>query len=97
MDAAAQGGVINIIGLISQAHKDQMPDVASTALVKELVIRGIRVGGRHYLEEVVKFAETHSLKIPIDKTFNFKKGEVVDAFNYLASAGHIGKVCIKVD
>jgi D-arabinose 1-dehydrogenase-like Zn-dependent alcohol dehydrogenase len=61
------------------------------------VIRGINVGPKSMLEDVVKTVANHNIAIPIDKTFGFSRDDVVKAYEHLASGSHIGKVCIIFD
>ncbi|KAJ5561469.1 hypothetical protein N7461_000230 [Penicillium sp. DV-2018c] len=67
---------------------------AGLALAKGAVVRGIMVGSKQQLEDVVQFIGAHSLPVPVEKIFKFGRDEVVEALNYLASGQHIGKVCI---
>jgi NADPH:quinone reductase-like Zn-dependent oxidoreductase len=94
LDAIAFGGVISVIGFLSAAKPEEMPDVAGLAVGKGAVVRGIMVGSKQQLEDVARFIGAHNLPVPVEKTFKFGRDEVVEALNYLASRQHIGKVCI---
>ncbi|KAJ5146127.1 uncharacterized protein N7515_000691 [Penicillium bovifimosum] len=94
LEAIAFGGVVAIIGFLSAAKQEEMPDVAHFALAKGAVVRGIMVGSKQQLEDVAQFIGAHNLPVPVEKTFKFGRDEVVEALNYLASGQHIGKVCI---
>lgn len=94
IEAIKFGGIISVIGFLSQSSQDQMPDVAGLALSKGCVVRGIIIGSKQLLEEVVQFVGNHNLNIPVEKTFSFSKEGVVSALEYMTSGGHIGKVCI---
>jgi D-arabinose 1-dehydrogenase-like Zn-dependent alcohol dehydrogenase len=67
------------------------------ALVKAIMVRGIRGGSKHHLEEVVRYMGRHELPMPVDKVFGFNRDEIVAAFKYVASGKHVGKVCISLD
>ncbi|KAF2159102.1 hypothetical protein M409DRAFT_30383 [Zasmidium cellare ATCC 36951] len=96
IEAIKFGGIISVIGFLSRARQEEMPDVAALALSKGCVVRGIIIGSKQQLEEVVRFVGSHDLKIPVEKTFEFSKEGVVDALKYMTSGSRIGKVCIKV-
>lgn len=96
IDAIKFGGIISVIGFLSQAKQDDMPDVAGLALSKACVVRGIIIGSKQLLEELVLFVGNHNLKIPVEKTFDFTKEGVVGALEYMTLVTHIGKVCINL-
>jgi NADPH:quinone reductase-like Zn-dependent oxidoreductase len=97
IECIAMGGNISVIGFLSQAKQEDMPDVAGLALSKGCVVRGINIGSRQMLEELVQFVVNRELYPPVEKTFGFSTEEVVAAYEYLQSGGHIGKVCICLD
>lgn len=94
LDAIAYGGVISMIGFLSAAKQEEMPDVAGLALAKGAVVRGIMVGSKQQMEDVTRFIGTHNLSVAVEKTFKFDRDHVVEALSYLVSGQHIGKVCI---
>ncbi|KAF7589924.1 hypothetical protein BBP40_003504 [Aspergillus hancockii] len=94
LEAVSYGGNISVIGFLSAAPQNKMPDVAGLALAKGAVVRGIMVGSKQQLEEAVRFIGTHNLPVPVEKTFKFSRDQVVEAYKYLASGQHTGKVCI---
>ncbi|PYH84277.1 NAD(P)-binding protein [Aspergillus uvarum CBS 121591] len=96
LNSAKMGGNISVIGFLSQAKQSEMPDVASLALAKGAVVRGITVGSTQLLEEVVRFVAQKGLRLPVEKEFRFTQEEVVKAYEYMASGSHVGKVCIKL-
>ncbi|KAI9874251.1 MAG: hypothetical protein M1823_007730, partial [Watsoniomyces obsoletus] len=51
--------------------QEDIPDVASLALAEAFVIRGIVVGSRKLLEDLVTFFALRDLKLPVHKTFRF--------------------------
>jgi NADPH:quinone reductase-like Zn-dependent oxidoreductase len=97
IDCIACGGVISIIGFLSTAKQEDMPDVAGLALSKGCIVRGITVGSKQLLEECVRFVGSHNLDIPVEKTFSFTEEGVRAAYKYLSEGQHIGKVCIDVE
>jgi NADPH:quinone reductase-like Zn-dependent oxidoreductase len=96
LNAIKAGGIISVVGFLSQAEQSKMPDVASLALAKGAVVRGIRVGSTQLLEKVARFVATKGLRMPIDKVFDFSEESVIKAYEYASSGSHIGKVCIQV-
>ena len=97
IDAVAYGGNIAVIGFLAGCPQEKMPDVAALALGKGAVVRGIMVGSKQQLEDVMRFVTSQNLKVPVERVFGFEREEVVKAFEYLVSGQHIGKICIKVD
>jgi NADPH:quinone reductase-like Zn-dependent oxidoreductase len=97
LDSIARGGVISLIGFLSFAPEDKIPNVAMLAIAKGCIIRGIQGGSKQQLEEAVKLVGNRDLHIPVDKVFGFNRNEIVTALNYVASGKHTGKVCINLD
>jgi NADPH:quinone reductase-like Zn-dependent oxidoreductase len=96
LEAIAWGGVVSVIGVLKEAPKDQMPNVAFLTLIKGAVLRGILGASKEQIEEAVKFMAARRLKMPVYKTFGFGRSEVIEAFECIASGKHVGKVCISV-
>lgn len=90
----ASGGIIAVIGFLKVA--DEMPDVASLALGTGAVVRGINVGARQLTEDVVAFVCGKGLDMPVEKAFGFSRDQVVEAYKYLESGSHIGKIAIEI-
>jgi len=96
LECVTTSGVISLIGFLSNAGQRQ-PEMLMPALLKSIVIRGIRGGSKHQLEEVVRYMGKHGLSMPVDKVFGFNREQIVAAFRYVASGKHVGKVCISLD
>lgn len=96
LEAIAVGGVIAVVGFLSAAPQSQMPDIASLALSKGCIVRGIKVGSRELTEQVVRFVGEHNLDIPVEKVFGFSQEEVIKAYKYLVEGQHVGKICIEL-
>ncbi|KAI9285947.1 putative zinc-type alcohol dehydrogenase-like protein [Umbelopsis sp. AD052] len=94
LQCVAYGGNISVIGFLAKCPPDQRPDMAALALGKGAVVRGIMVGNRQQLEEMVKFTVVNNIHMPVDKEFPFTDTGVMEAFQYMVQAGHVGKVCI---
>ncbi|KUJ16691.1 putative zinc-type alcohol dehydrogenase-like protein [Mollisia scopiformis] len=97
LECITAGGIISVIGFLSPAKQKDMPDVAGLALAKGVVVRGITVGNRNMLKDLVRFVAARGLERPVDKTFGFEQAEVEAAYEYLKSGKHVGKVCISLE
>lgn len=97
IDCIKMGGSIAVIGFLSAAKQEDMPDVAALALSKGCIVRGITVGSKQLLEELVRFVASKDLQPPVEKTFGFNREEVMAAYEYLQGGSHIGKVCISIE
>ncbi|MCK5378452.1 MAG: NAD(P)-dependent alcohol dehydrogenase [Acidobacteria bacterium] len=89
LKAVAVGGTISVIGVLSgiSSEFNIIP-----LLMQHLKLQGILVGSREGLERMSRAIEHHELKPVIDRIFDFS--EVPEAFAYMASGEHFGKVCI---
>jgi NADPH:quinone reductase-like Zn-dependent oxidoreductase len=82
-------GQINIIGVLTglQNQIDFGP-----VLVKTARVQGIYVGSRAMLEHLLQEVSARRIEPVIDRRFSFD--QAIDAYRYLASAQHFGKVVI---
>jgi NADPH:quinone reductase-like Zn-dependent oxidoreductase len=96
LECVTESGIISLIGFLSNDGQSQ-PNMLMPALIKAVVVRGIRGGSKHQLEEVVRSIARRELPMPVDKVFGFNREDIVAAFKYVASGKHIGKVCISVN
>jgi NADPH:quinone reductase-like Zn-dependent oxidoreductase len=93
IDSLAYGGIVSLIGFLATLPQEQYPNVFMLANKKSAVLRGILVGSRQMEEELVRFFVANDIHVGVDKTFKFTEG-VLNAYEYLSSQKHIGKVCI---
>lgn len=92
--AAAPNGRIAIIGALAGTATDPLP--AFGAIIgKNLGIHGIAAGSRAMLVDLVKAVAANDMKPVINRKFGFS--EAKDAYAYLASGDHFGKVMIEMD
>jgi NADPH:quinone reductase-like Zn-dependent oxidoreductase len=91
VSAAAMGGTVAIIGGVSGFGGEVNP-ASLLATAKRMV--GIFVGSRSMLEDVMRFADTAGLKPVIDRVFPFAQAR--EAYRYMESGSHFGKVVIDV-
>lgn len=86
------GGTVSLIGILSGSMKDMQ---LTPILMRNIKVQGILVGNRTSFEQMCKALASKKLRPMIDKVFPF--AESVDAFQYIRSAKHIGKICIDVN
>lgn len=94
LSCVSQGGIISVIGFLSQAKQEEMPDVAGLVLQKGAVVRGINVGSIQLLQELVSFVVQKKLSPPVEKEFAFGAESVQQAYGFVVAGSHIGKVAV---
>jgi NADPH:quinone reductase-like Zn-dependent oxidoreductase len=90
--AARTGAHIAIIGAVAGFEVDTMPFAIVQA--KRLRLQAVTVGSRRDQIDMIRAIETNAIKPVIDKTFRLE--ELADAYHYLQSRQHFGKICIYV-
>jgi NADPH:quinone reductase-like Zn-dependent oxidoreductase len=88
--ACRLGGTVSLIGVLT-GMPEQNP-TPMEVMWKRLTLRGIYVGSRRQLEELCRAVEVGGVVPVIDRAFGFDA--VQEAFRYLKSAQHFGKVVI---
>jgi NADPH:quinone reductase-like Zn-dependent oxidoreductase len=86
--STAVGGQIHMIGVLSTGT------LSPRALIPWRTLRGIMVGSSADHEAMNAMLCVHQIRPLIGKVFSF--GDAVDAYRYLQSAAHIGKVVIEL-
>lgn len=89
LKAIRMGGTISLIGVLS-GTASQLG--ITPILMKKVRIQGILVGYRDSFEAMNRAVETKKIKPVVDRVFPFE--EAVEAFRYLKSQKHIGKIVI---
>ncbi|KAF2193680.1 NAD(P)-binding protein [Zopfia rhizophila CBS 207.26] len=95
-DCVAFGGLIACIGYLS-GKQDEPGDRTNTnllALRRNVTLKGIINGPRDRFEEVLEFYKEKEIHPVVDRVFGFEEGK--EAFEYLFSGEHFGKVVIRV-
>jgi NADPH:quinone reductase-like Zn-dependent oxidoreductase len=92
INAAATNGRIVLIA-VGPAPDAALPNFGAI-IGKNLTIKGIAEGSRAMFVRLLDTIATHNIQPVIDRTFGFD--QAADAYAYLASARHVGKVVIKV-
>ncbi|MBD2683199.1 MULTISPECIES: NAD(P)-dependent alcohol dehydrogenase [Nostoc] len=92
LQAVRIGGRVSLIGVLSErgSEIDPMP-----ILFKSLTVQGIYVGSREMFEAMNQTIQHHQIKPIIDRIFPFD--EAREAYRYLKSAAHFGKVVISIN
>lgn len=88
--ATRYGGRIAVMGVLAGGSGfDPIP-----MFMKGITLRGIFVGSRAMFERMNAAITTHAIRPVVDRVFAFD--ELQAAFRHLESAGHFGKVVIRV-
>ncbi|GAB3437361.1 NAD(P)-dependent alcohol dehydrogenase [Massilia solisilvae] len=92
LSAASMGGTVAIIGGVSGFGGEVNP-AALLSGAKRMV--GIFVGSRAMLEDVVRFVDAARIEPVVDRVFPFHQAQ--EAYRYMESGSHFGKVVIAVN
>jgi NADPH:quinone reductase-like Zn-dependent oxidoreductase len=89
MKAVRSGGQISLIGVLTGGGQvNPMP-----ILMKNIRVQGIFVGSREMFEAMNRAISLHKVEPVVDRVFPFE--QAVEAFRYMESGAHFGKVAIK--
>ncbi|HEY6008679.1 MAG TPA: NAD(P)-dependent alcohol dehydrogenase [Geobacteraceae bacterium] len=91
LKAVRVGGHITLIGVLTGATGEVNP---LPAVMKGVRIQGIYVGSREMFAGMLRALELHAIHPVIDRVFPF--AEAREAYHYLQSGAHFGKVVISV-
>ncbi len=89
--AVGPRGEISLIGVLTLPDGDLSP---YALMFKGATLRGIFVGDKSLFMGLNRAIEVNGLKPVIDTVFDFE--DAVEAYNYLRSAQHFGKVVIRI-
>jgi NADPH:quinone reductase-like Zn-dependent oxidoreductase len=92
--ASAPNARIVLIGALAGPPDAVLPNFSSI-LGKNLVLRGITAGNRKMLADLVRAVDATGMVPVIDRVFEFSQAP--NAYAYLQSAAHIGKVLIQME
>ncbi|KAK2814072.1 hypothetical protein FQN50_000476 [Emmonsiellopsis sp. PD_5] len=98
LKAVRKEGVITIIGFLggTGGKKGEEEPSILDPLVQVCTVRGILVGSRQQMEDMVRAIEANGIKPVVDeKVFGFEKAK--EAYQYQWEQRHFGKVVIKVE
>ena len=89
--AVGPGGTVSVIGVMTRPEGDLSPYPLMT---KFAMVRGVFVGTREHFDGLMKAVAVNKLRPVVDKTFPFAAAP--EAYKYLKSAQHFGKVVITI-
>lgn len=88
LNAVRQGGRVSLIGVLTGAGQiDPTP-----VLRKGVTLQGVFVGSREMFEEMNRAIEIAAMSPIVDRVFGFSQAR--EAYSYLKSAVHFGKIVI---
>lgn len=87
--AVRVGGQVSVIGVLSGVSSEVN---IIPILMQNIRLQGILVGSREGFERMNQLLATHEIRPVVDRVFPFS--QAADAFHYMASASHLGKICI---
>lgn len=89
--AARYGGTVQLIGVLTGANEiNPMP-----VMHKVLNLRGVYVGSTRMFRDMIRAIELHNIRPVIDRTFDFD--QVPEAYRYMESGSHFGKIVVRVN
>lgn len=92
LNSVRMGGKVAVIGALSGRSGEV---TMGLILMKSINVQGIFVGSRAMFEAMNKAISLNKMKPVIDKVFSFE--EAREAFKYMESGAHFGKIVIKFD
>lgn len=91
INAVRYAGWIHIIGFVSGGDNG-IP--VTLAILKTITLRGILIGSVKQFEDMNRLLTARQIRPVVDKVFSFE--EATEAYTYLESQHHVGKVVIKL-
>jgi len=88
--ATRVGGSVYVIGVLAGNATELN---VTSILMQNIRVQGILVGSREMFEAMNRAVELHQMRPVVDRVFSFEAAG--EAFGYLASGAHFGKICIK--
>ncbi|KAL1844449.1 hypothetical protein VTK73DRAFT_2542 [Phialemonium thermophilum] len=87
------GGIVSIIGFLGGTK----PDVTALDALNHLcTFRGVYVGSRQMMEDMVRAVEANHIKPVVDDRV-FSLDQVREAYDYMWAQSHFGKLTIDLD
>jgi NADPH:quinone reductase-like Zn-dependent oxidoreductase len=91
LQAVRYGGQVHLIGILSGFGGEISP---MPILFKSVTVNGIYVGSREMFEAMNSAIALHQIKPVIDRVFPLS--QVPDAYRYLQSGSHFGKIVVQL-
>lgn len=85
------GGTISSIGVLGAGEVKLR---LASVFMQQVRLQGVLVGSRDSFEAMCRALEAHHLRPMVDRIFPFE--EAKEAFVYVSSAQHFGKICIEI-
>jgi NADPH:quinone reductase-like Zn-dependent oxidoreductase len=96
--AVAWNGYIHSIGhmtsMVPSVVKEETADAGILTIDRPYTVRGLIVGSREQFRDLLTCFAGHSIRPIINRMFEFEKAQ--EAYEYLWSSSHIGKVVIRL-
>ncbi|GAA6027666.1 hypothetical protein JCM8097_007973 [Rhodosporidiobolus ruineniae] len=94
------GGAVWVVGYMSdyptgRVEGEEQPDLAKEILYTQAVVRGVVCGSRDQFEDMNRCVEINKIVPIVDKVFPFSQTQ--EAYQYLDSGKHFGKVIIELE
>ena len=89
VEAARIGGQVHLIGVLTGGEINPTP-----ILRRNTILRGIYVGSRQMFDAMNRAISLHGLRPAIDRVFPFDQAR--EAYHYMKSQQHVGKVVIRI-
>ncbi|CAE6480429.1 unnamed protein product [Rhizoctonia solani] len=94
--AIKSGGEVHVISVPADAATTSITELAMSLLLKQGKLNGVVVGGKDVGQWLNSFITEHKVEPLVDsRLFEWKAAK--EAFEYIQSGAHFGKVVIKVD
>ncbi|KEP49221.1 alcohol dehydrogenase zinc-binding domain protein [Rhizoctonia solani 123E] len=94
--AIKPGGEVHVISVPAEAATTSISELAMSLLLKQGKLNGVVVGGKDVGQRLNSFISEHKVEPLVDsKVFEWKAAK--EAFDYIQSGAHFGKVVIRVD
>ena len=95
LEAVRFEGVISVIGFLAGVKGEKQPSMID-ALMHVCTIRGIYVGSRAQMEDMVRAIEANDIKPVVDEKV-FTLEQLPEAYEYMDGKKHFGKICVRID
>ena len=97
LHAVKKGGIVSQVGYLGKQDPAHLEGLISLLIDKTVNFRGINVGSRQDFEHMNKVIDASKIRFEdiIDRRYKFEGTE--EAFAYLWSGKHVGKIVIEID
>ncbi|KAI0191154.1 hypothetical protein EV127DRAFT_428758 [Xylaria flabelliformis] len=96
LKAVRRDGLVTLAGIVGGPTEGHIPVDIMNALFQLWVVRGVLLGTRDMLRDMVQFVEEKKIQIAVDDA-EFKLEDAKSAYKRLKSQKHFSKVIIKME